>query len=356
MILGGINFALMYRAIVRRQPRAASRDAGAAALPPPARRRPVVLVAEIWTEDVVPGMDGDPRGSLHGGLDHDDDGILGRRLQHLADARADDDRRADVRGRLGGFDDRLGQGRAPPARWGRSFAARSTRPCTPRSSCRCASTGKSSTSGRSARSRRSFSSTSASSSSAPCVLAIDAARTGPRALGVRRGLGLGEHARERRPRLRHRRAARVVRAVQRLLDARDDRADVARPARDRSRSSSCSHATTGGTSSASRRTAAELVLLARLEHREHLVARPQHGRVLGELGAAAPHRPRSAARPSGIADPATPLARGGRISRRSAARRSRGSPCAARAGGRSRARAPRARRGRGCSRSRRRSA
>ena len=41
-----------------------------------------------------------------------------------------------------------------------------------------------------------------------------------RAVAVRRGLGLGEHARERRAGLRRRRAARLVRAVQRLLDAR----------------------------------------------------------------------------------------------------------------------------------------
>ena len=45
-----------------------------------------------------------------------------------------------------------------------------------------------------------------------------------RALSVRCGLGLGEHALERRARLRHRRPARLLRAVQRLLDDRDDRA------------------------------------------------------------------------------------------------------------------------------------
>ena len=43
---------------------------------------------------------------VHGRLDDDDDRLLGRRLQHLAAARADDDRRADVRRRLGGLDHR----------------------------------------------------------------------------------------------------------------------------------------------------------------------------------------------------------------------------------------------------------
>ena len=40
-----------------------------------------------------------------------------------------------------------------------------------------------------------------------------------RALAVRRGRRVGEHARERRAGLRHRRAAGLVRAVQRRLDA-----------------------------------------------------------------------------------------------------------------------------------------
>jgi trk system potassium uptake protein TrkH len=57
MILGGINFALMYRALVRRQPRVAARDeelrlyfgllvVGAA-----------VLITEVWSEDVLSGTE-----------------------------------------------------------------------------------------------------------------------------------------------------------------------------------------------------------------------------------------------------------------------------------------------------------
>lgn len=57
MVLGGVNFALMYRAFVRRQPRAAARDeefrlylallAGASLL----------LITQVWTEDVAGGFD-----------------------------------------------------------------------------------------------------------------------------------------------------------------------------------------------------------------------------------------------------------------------------------------------------------
>ena len=168
MILGGINFALMYRAIVRRQPRAAARDEEL-------RLYLALLVArlgrrsstEIWTENVLSGRRRLPGRDLHGGLDDDDDRLLGRGLQHLAAARADDDRRADVRRRLRRLDDRLGQGRAPsaarkdPAARDRPDAAPGDRPAG------AAEPHASSTSGRSARSRRSSCSTSGSSSSAP---------------------------------------------------------------------------------------------------------------------------------------------------------------------------------------------
>ncbi len=93
MILGGINFALLYRAIVRRSPRAAARDHEFRLYLALLAAGCVVIVAEIWTEDVVPGWACRPDGRLHGGLDDDDDRVLGRRLQHLAGARADDDRR-----------------------------------------------------------------------------------------------------------------------------------------------------------------------------------------------------------------------------------------------------------------------
>ena len=57
MILGGINFALMYRAIVRRQPRAASRDEELRLYAALLAVGAIVVVTEIWTEEVLPGGD-----------------------------------------------------------------------------------------------------------------------------------------------------------------------------------------------------------------------------------------------------------------------------------------------------------
>ena len=57
MILGGINFALMYRAIVRRQPRAAARDQELRLYLALLLIGAIVIVAEIWTEDVALGAD-----------------------------------------------------------------------------------------------------------------------------------------------------------------------------------------------------------------------------------------------------------------------------------------------------------
>jgi trk system potassium uptake protein TrkH len=57
MILGGINFALMYRAIVRRQPRAAARDEELRLYLVLLVLGAVVVVTEIWSEGVLPGGD-----------------------------------------------------------------------------------------------------------------------------------------------------------------------------------------------------------------------------------------------------------------------------------------------------------
>jgi trk system potassium uptake protein len=57
MILGGINFALMYRAIVRRQPRVAARDEEFRLYLALLAVGALVLIAEVWTEDVLPGTD-----------------------------------------------------------------------------------------------------------------------------------------------------------------------------------------------------------------------------------------------------------------------------------------------------------
>ena len=57
MVLGGINFALMYRAIVRRQPRVAGRDQELRLYLLLLLVGSAVVVGEIWTEDVLPGGD-----------------------------------------------------------------------------------------------------------------------------------------------------------------------------------------------------------------------------------------------------------------------------------------------------------
>jgi len=55
MVLGGINFALMYRTIVRRQPRAAARDQELQLYLALLVIGSIVVVTEIWTEDVLSG-------------------------------------------------------------------------------------------------------------------------------------------------------------------------------------------------------------------------------------------------------------------------------------------------------------
>jgi trk system potassium uptake protein len=57
MILGGFNFALMYRTLVRRQPRALVRDGEARLYVALLVLGSVIVVAEIWTENVFGGAD-----------------------------------------------------------------------------------------------------------------------------------------------------------------------------------------------------------------------------------------------------------------------------------------------------------
>ncbi len=57
MILGGFNFALMYRTLVRRQPRALARDGEARLYVALLAVGSVIVVSEIWTEDVLSGFD-----------------------------------------------------------------------------------------------------------------------------------------------------------------------------------------------------------------------------------------------------------------------------------------------------------
>ena len=57
MILGGFNFALMYRVLVRRQPRALARDGEARLYVTLLLLGSAIVVTEIWTEDVLGGAD-----------------------------------------------------------------------------------------------------------------------------------------------------------------------------------------------------------------------------------------------------------------------------------------------------------
>ncbi|NUT55992.1 MAG: TrkH family potassium uptake protein [Thermoleophilia bacterium] len=63
MALGGFNFALMYRTLVRRQPRALLRDGEARLYLALLALGSVLVVAEIWTEDVLGGT-----GALRAGI------------------------------------------------------------------------------------------------------------------------------------------------------------------------------------------------------------------------------------------------------------------------------------------------
>lgn len=57
MVLGGFNFALMYRAVVRRQPRALARDGEARLYVALLLLGSALVLGEIWTEDVLGGAD-----------------------------------------------------------------------------------------------------------------------------------------------------------------------------------------------------------------------------------------------------------------------------------------------------------
>jgi trk system potassium uptake protein TrkH len=57
MVLGGINFALMYRMFVRRQPRAAARDEELRLYLALLAVGALVLMVEIWSEDVLSGWE-----------------------------------------------------------------------------------------------------------------------------------------------------------------------------------------------------------------------------------------------------------------------------------------------------------
>ena len=154
MAIAGANFALLYRAFVRRKPVALARDEefrlylGLLVLASGRHRRdPLGRGHQL-------GRGGDPAGGLPDGLDHDDDRLRQHRLQHL-------DRGGAGRGDAASSRSCSRAARQAPRRArsrssGTSSSAgccagSSTRPCTPSTSRPCASTASRSTSARSAR-------------------------------------------------------------------------------------------------------------------------------------------------------------------------------------------------------------
>ena len=116
MVLAGMNFALLYRAIVRRRPRAVARDEEA-------RLYLTILASCPRCSRSSSGRRGSMPARPHSGrrvpgrLDDDDDRLREHGLRRLARFRVDDPDRRDVRRRLGRLDRRRDQGRpAPPAR------------------------------------------------------------------------------------------------------------------------------------------------------------------------------------------------------------------------------------------------
>ena len=208
MTIAGANFALLYRAFVRRKPVSLVRDEefrmyiGLLALASAA------LAVILWDAGHQRRGGGDPRGRVPDRLDHDHDRVREHRLQHVARGgagRGHADRRAHVPGRLGGLDRGLDQGRAPPrdrqgaaarARPGHAPRVRRADPRQPRGRGRAHGARRDRVRAplrRHLRRRR---------RAAPPRRAPGR----PGAIAVRRAGRLGDHARQRRPGLRLRRA------------------------------------------------------------------------------------------------------------------------------------------------------
>ena len=87
MVIAGINFALVYRALVRRRWRSAASDQELRLYLGILAVASIALVAELWADGLAKGEEADPPRHLPGRLDHDDDGLRERGLLHLGDLR-----------------------------------------------------------------------------------------------------------------------------------------------------------------------------------------------------------------------------------------------------------------------------
>ena len=116
MALAGVNFALLYRAIVRRDPGALRRDEEARLYVVFLLLGSILVFAELVHAGLFSGDDRGQAGVLPDDVADDGDGVRDHRLRELADPCRHGDDRPDVRRRLRGLTDRVGEDRAPPAR------------------------------------------------------------------------------------------------------------------------------------------------------------------------------------------------------------------------------------------------
>ena len=166
MLLAGANYLIMYRAFVRRQPGRVARDEELRLYLAIVAVATAVLTAQIWGYGLVAGEEAVRDRVLPDRVDHHHDRDGQHRLRRVARRRAPLDLRTDVRGRLGGLDLGLDQGR-PPSAPRQDPSARALSDREPRGGhARYGSTASRSTSERCARSRPSSCSTSAPGRSA----------------------------------------------------------------------------------------------------------------------------------------------------------------------------------------------
>ncbi len=112
MVVAGVNFALLYRAFFRRQPRVFAPRRGNPPLSRPARPRlRRSSSVELWSEGVLRGEEAIRHSVVNAVSTMTTTGFASDRLQPVAAAGRDRPRRADVRRRLRRLDGRVGQGR-----------------------------------------------------------------------------------------------------------------------------------------------------------------------------------------------------------------------------------------------------
>ena len=101
MAIAGLNFALLYRALVRRNPGALYRDEEARLYGALLLGGSILVFFELVESNLFAGRGGGAAGGLPDDLAHDGHRLRDHELRRLADAQRDGDDRADVRRRVG---------------------------------------------------------------------------------------------------------------------------------------------------------------------------------------------------------------------------------------------------------------